>query len=94
MKVLKRSYSSNHLSYLFILGNAYLHDGVCGGRDAYHQATLTLQECVEKCTMNAACTAITFKEEHGGCGEHEGFVEMIPNSDSGGWPSGYTCYEL
>ena len=44
--------------------------------------------------LNAACTAITFKESHGGCGIHEGAVEMIPNSDSGDWPSGYTCYEF
>ena len=94
MKVLKRSYSSNHLSYLFILGNAYLYEGACGGNDVYDQATITLKECTIKCMLNAACTAITFKESHGGCGIHEGAVEMIPNSDSGDWPSGYTCYEF
>ena len=48
---------------------------------------------MERCINTAACTAVTFKEGHGGCGIHNGAVKIIPSSNSSGWPSGCTCYE-
>ena len=76
-----------------MLGYVTLGEGACGSNDVYHMATITLQECMERCIKNAACTAVTFKEGHGGCGIHKGAVKIIPNSNSGGWPSGCTCYK-
>ena len=75
------------------LGYGFYDEGVCGGRDTYHQTTLTLEECKEKCTSQAECSAISFKEGHGGCGTHTGAIQFIPNSNSGVWPAGYSCYE-
>ena len=52
----------------------------------------TLGECMQRCIDNAECSAITYKEGVGGCGIHEGAIEIFPNSDSGVWPTGYVCY--
>ena len=83
----------NRLSYPFVLGYVPLGDGICGNRDIYDQKNeWTLGECMEQCMKNAECSAITYKEGLGGCGIHEGAIEIVPNSDSGGWPTGYSCY--
>ena len=47
---------------------------------------------MERCITNTECSAITYKEGLGGCGTHKGAIEIVPNSDSGGWPKGYSCY--
>ena len=47
---------------------------------------------MEQCMKNAECSAITYKEGLGGCGIHEGAITIVPNSDSGGWPTSYSCY--
>ena len=47
---------------------------------------------MQRCIDNAECSAITYKEGVGGCGIHEGAIEIFPNSDSGVWPTGYVCY--
>ena len=48
---------------------------------------------MERCMTNTECSAITYKEGLGGCGIHEGAIAIVPNSDSGGWPTGFSCYE-
>ena len=84
----------NHHTHLF-LEYVPFGDGVCGGNDDYPQATYTLEECMEECRQDVECTAITFKEVHGGCGFHKGAIQIISNAH---WENivqetGFTCFE-
>ena len=79
-----------------ISGYTPLSEGACGGNDAYGGNSLDscglpdLQKCMEKCIEKAECTAITFRESDGSCGIHEGAISI---RNSGGWTTGYSCYE-
>ena len=78
-----------------ILGYTPLSEGVCGGNDAYGNSLDScglpdLQKCMQKCIERAECTAIAFRESDGHCGVHDGAISII---NSGGWTTGYSCYE-
>ena len=50
---------------------------------------------MEECRQDVECTAITFKEVHGGCGFHKGAIQIISNAH---WENivqetGFTCFE-